>query len=95
MLDLYSNQYDRETLKNNIYCYKLMDIVKTQILDETFVVRYILNEKYQLHEEDKNITLDKVLFYQPHLHKNTITLLLLNYDSDEDSIPDFLEVSEK
>lgn len=48
MLDLYNNKYDRETLKANIFAVKLIDILKTQKLDLTFVVRYILQKKYWL-----------------------------------------------
>ena len=48
MLDLYNIKYDRKTLKNNIYAVNLTDILKTQILDITFIVRYILNDLYQL-----------------------------------------------
>ena len=44
MLDLYNKKYDRQTLKENIYAVKLVDILKTQTLDVTFIVRYILNE---------------------------------------------------
>ena len=67
MLDLYNNKYDRQTLKDNIYAVKLLDILKTQTLDVTFVVRYILNTKYQLHDEDQIITPQMVLKYQPHI----------------------------
>ena len=55
MLDLYNNKYDRKVLKENIYSVKLTDILKTQILDITFIVRYILSDLYQLTEEDKSI----------------------------------------
>ena len=41
MIDLYNNKYDRETLKQNIYAVKLIDILKTQTIDVSFVVRYI------------------------------------------------------
>jgi hypothetical protein len=52
MLDLYNNKYDRQTLKDNIYAVKLLDILKTQVIDVTFAVRYILNTKYQLDDDD-------------------------------------------
>ena len=44
MLELYHNKYDRKTLKNNIYNIKLIYIIKTQKIDVTFAVRYILNK---------------------------------------------------
>ena len=65
MLDLYNNKYDRETLKSNIYAVNLLDILKTQKLDLTFVVRYILQKKYWLVRED-SITIYEVIKYQPH-----------------------------
>ena len=46
MLDLYNNKYDRETLKKNIYAVKLIDILKTQIIDVSFAVRYLLNYSF-------------------------------------------------
>ena len=48
MLYLYNNKYDRETLKQNIYAVKLLDILKTQTLDISFIVRYILSDLYLL-----------------------------------------------
>jgi hypothetical protein len=90
MIDLFSKQYDRETLKKHIYAIKLIDILKTQKIDVTFAVRYILNTKYQLHEED-NITTPVVLQYQPHITYKSLQKELLNYDSDQDSVDNFDE----
>jgi len=89
MLDLYNNKYDRQTLKSNIYDVNLLDILKTQILDETFVVRYILNKNYQLTKEEQKITIKKVIFYQPHLSLKSLYDKFLEYMSDDDSIDDF------
>ena len=94
MLDLYNNKYDRETLKQYIYSVKLIDIIKTQTIDVKFAVRYILNEKYQLHEDD-NITAPMVLQYQPHITYQELQNELMNYESDDDSIEDFETVSNK
>jgi hypothetical protein len=88
MLDLYNNKYDRLTLKNNIYAVKLIDILKTQMIDISFAVRYILNKKYQLHEDDK-LTIYDVLQYQPHISFDGLVKYFNNYDSDDDSIDDF------
>jgi len=95
MLDLYNNKYDRKTLKENIYSLKLMDILKTQILDVTFIVRYILSDLYQIHETDMNISVEQVLKYQPHIDKEDLMDLLMNYNSDDDSIEDFQSFSER
>jgi len=89
MIDLYLKKYSRQTLKANIYTVKLLDILKTQIIDATFAARYILNEKYQLHKDDKNITFDIVLKYQPHIRKDDLYNQIINYESDDDSIEDF------
>jgi hypothetical protein len=94
MLDLYNNKYDRETLKQYIYSVKLIDILKTQTIDVTFAVRYILNQKYQLHEDD-NITAPIVIKYQPHITYQELQNEMLNYDSDDDSVEDFETVANK
>lgn len=94
MLDLYNNKYDRETLKKNIYAVKLIDILKTQHIDVSFAVRYILNKKYQLHSED-NITEKMVLFYQPHITRAALAIELSRYSPDDDSTDDFETVSRK
>jgi len=95
MLDLYNQQYDRETLKEYIYVVKLLDILKTQKIDVSFAVRYILNAKYQLHEEDQQISAPVVLKYQPHISYEELQKELNNYDSDDDSIDDFEKVSSR
>jgi hypothetical protein len=95
MLDLYNNKYDRQTLKENIYLVKLIDILKTQLLDTSFIIRYILSDLYQLTEEDKKITVDLVLKLQPHIKKYELLEQLINYNSDDDSIEDFETFSNK
>jgi hypothetical protein len=95
MLDLYNNKYDRETLKKHIYSVSLVDILKTQHLDASFVVRYILNNTYQLTKEEETINVDMVLKYQLHLTKTELFAEQLIYDSDHDSIDDFEDFSLK
>ena len=95
MLDLYNKKYDRDTLKENIYSLKLMDILKTQVLDVTFIVRYILNQLYQLNEEDQYIKVDTVIKYQPHINKKELISALIDYNSDDDSVEDFQSYSER
>jgi hypothetical protein len=94
MIDLYNNIYNRQILKNNIYAVKLIDILKTQKLDISFIVNYILNKKYQIHEDDK-ITIPIVLKYQTHIKPVELIFALMNYDSDNDSIDDFETISNK
>jgi hypothetical protein len=95
MLDLYNNKYDRQTLKDNIYAVKLLDILKTQVIDVTFAVRYILNQKYQFDEEDEKITPTDVLFYQPHITKNSLIFEMFKYKPDDDSVDDFETVANR
>lgn len=94
MLDLYNKKYDRKTLKEYIYAIKLLDILKTQTIDVKFAVRYILNKKYQLHEDD-NLTAPDVLKYQPHITYEQLQEALSDYDSDDDSVDDFQTVSNR
>jgi hypothetical protein len=95
MLDLYNNKYDRQTLKENIYAVKLMDILKTQTLDISFIVRYILSDLYQIHQEDKVISIYTVLKYQKHINEKELIETLNNYNSDDDSVEDFETVSNR
>ena len=95
MLDLYNIKYDRKTLKEHIYAVKLIDILKTQILDITFIVRYIMSDLYQLDKDDMNISIEDVLKYQPHINKKELEKALLDYNSDDDSIEDFQAFSER
>ena len=95
MLNLYNKKYNRETLKQYIYSVRLIDIVKTQKLDVTFIVRYILNPKYQLHEIDEYLNIDTVLMYQRHINRQNLEQEILNYSSDDDSVEDFETVSKK
>ena len=92
-MELHNKKYDRETLKNNIYLFNLVDILKTQKVDVTFAVRYLLNSKYQLSENEQLITPKMVLFYQPHINKFELLDEMLSYDSDDDSVDDFETVS--
>ena len=94
MMKLSDKQYDRETLKNNIYMFNLCDILKTQKIDVTFAVRYILNKKYQLHDDD-NLTAPDVLKYQTHITYAALQKAFLDYDSDDDSVDDFETISKR
>lgn len=67
MLDLYNNLYSRDVLKKNIYNLNLIDIIKTQYLDESFICKYILNSAYQLSREEEEIDVVLVLHYQTHI----------------------------
>ena len=95
MLDLYKKQYSRQELKAHIYELKLLDILKTQTLDITFIVRYILSDLYQIDEEDTRINIDTVIYYQPHINKYELIQQLTEYNSDDDSVEDFQSYAER
>jgi hypothetical protein len=95
MLDLYNKKYNRQTLKDHIYDVKLIDIVKTQHLDISFIVKYILSDLYQLHNDDKEINIQTILLYQKHIDVKELENALNLYNSDDDSIEDFESISKK
>jgi hypothetical protein len=77
MLDL-SIQHSEKILKKHIYEIHLMEILRTQKITAKFAVNYLLNEKYQLLNDEK-ITIKDVLHFQPHI---TIQMLISDHDSD-------------
>jgi hypothetical protein len=83
------NSVERIELKKRIYELSLFTILKKYKIDTTFVVRYILQKKYQLTPLEQTITLETILKYQPHLKKKEIVESFLDYNTDDDSIPDF------
>ena len=95
MLDLYEKQYDRQTLKDNIYAIDFFDLLKTQKIDATFAVRYLLNKKYDLEDKYKMITPGLIVKLQPHIKIQDLCFELTKYDSDDDSVTDFETVSNK
>lgn len=95
MLDLYKKKYDRQTLKDHIYAIDFFDVLRTQTIDATFAVRYILNKKYDLDDKYKIITPELVVRLQPHIKIEDLCLEIFNYDSDDDSVTDFETVSNR
>ena len=93
MLDLYNKQYDRQTLKDHIYAVNFFDLLKTQKIDTTFAVRYLLNKKYDLNDEYKILTPELVVRLQPNIKIEDLRFAILNYESDDDSVTDFETVS--
>ena len=94
MLNLKENQYDRQTLKNNIYAVDLLELLKTQHIDVTFAVRYLLNKNYDI-DNRYHITPQLVVEYQPHITLKSIFNETLQYQSDDDSVEDFESVSKR
>ena len=94
MLDLFKKKYDRKTLKDNIYAINFMDVLKTQKIDASFAVKYLMNKNYDLNDE-YNITADTVLKFQPHIKMFEILQQIMIYDPDYDSVDDFETVSKR
>ena len=94
MLDLFNNQYDRQILKDNIYAINFMDLLKTQTIDASFAVKYLMNKNYDLNDE-YTITADIIIKYQPHIKMFEILNETMKYDPDNDSVDDFETVSNK
>lgn len=80
MLDLYNNLYSRQILKKNIYALNLIDIIKSQHLDESFICKYILNPTYQLSREEEEIDVVLVLQYQTHISIEMLNLWVQKND---------------
>jgi hypothetical protein len=91
-LDLKNNKYSMDILKENIYNIDFLDILTTQKINENFAVNYILNEKFRLTQEEKNITIDDVLKFQPQLNKKLLLKLSIMGPHD-DNYPNFEEYS--
>lgn len=79
-MDLFTTQYSLEILTRNIYALPLNDILKTQKLNARFVAQFILNPQYQLTKEEEQLTINDVLFFQPHLILSEIVNEQLLYD---------------
>jgi len=95
MLDLFNKQYSRQILKDHIYAVDFFDLLRTQKIDATFAVRYLLNKNYDLDDKYKILTPELILRMQPHIKIEDLHNEILNYDSDDDSVSDFETVSKK
>ena len=78
--DLYKNKnfYTIDYLKENIKYFSLWGILHTQTLTPDFCVEYLLvpDNKYAKDEEDEEIYINNVLYWQTHITKEE----LLNCD---------------
>jgi len=91
--DLYKNKYTIDQLKSNIYGVSLLDILKTQYLTVDFCINYLLNEDFQLLEEETNISMYLITKYQDHI--SFLDLLEHTFNNNEKSkekaLFDFME----
>ena len=84
-----SSSKNPQQIEANKQLQDAIDLLKTQILDMSFIVRYILSDLYQFTDEDRDIDVDMVIKYQPHIQREKLMISLLNYNSDDDSVEDF------
>lgn len=66
-------QYDTNVLEKNLENLDMNVILRTQTLDIDFIVNFILNDKYQILESEKNIDIYDVLSFQKHIDKYKLT----------------------
>jgi len=70
-LDLKNYEYTEEYIIENLSKLDLTDIFKYQkTLTFNFVINYLLNEKYQITSNEKDIVIDDILRYHPYLKKD-------------------------
>jgi hypothetical protein len=74
--DLYKNKnfYSIDYLKENINDFSLWGILHTQTLTPDFCVEYLLvpDNKYAKDEEDEEIYINNVLYWQTHITKEEL-----------------------
>lgn len=75
-LDLYSHKFSIDILEKNIDNLDLLTLIKTQVLSYDFIIKYILNEEYQITPEEKTIDIYDVLNNQKHININELKKLL-------------------
>jgi hypothetical protein len=91
LLDLKNNKYNLDILKENIYAINLLEILKTQIIDEEFAVNYILNILFQFLPEEETITLMDVIKYQPQLNRDLLHKLIIIGPPPISTLPPFFD----
>ena len=62
---IYSNKENE--LISSITQVDLLDILKKETLSFEFVINYILNEQFQKTRKERDITVETVINYKPHL----------------------------
>lgn len=75
-------KYSIEELEKNIDNLNMKTIVNTQKLTVEFCVKYILNENYaQCNEEVDLLTIDYVMYNQPHLNAIELSNCYYSYNN--------------
>jgi hypothetical protein len=81
-MDLRNQQLSMAFLGQIIYAVDLVELLRTQTIDEVFAVNYVLNPQFQLTEEEEGITPGLVLQLQPHLDREKLLRLYVIGPSD-------------
>jgi hypothetical protein len=87
--ELYKNKnyYSVDYLKEHINDFTLWGILHTQTLTPDFCVEYLLvpNNKYAKDEEDEEIYINNVLYWQTHLTQEDLLTceFMLNYKDNK------------
>jgi hypothetical protein len=76
-LEELKNTYTIQELEliKNIDNLDLLSVLRNNKLSLKFCVNYILNEEYQTTRKERDITIDTVANYQPHLYEEIKKLL--------------------
>lgn len=79
--DLYKKKYSIRYLEENIMNLSNITILNTQIINEEFIAKYILNVNYyEGFEDNDKITEDYILKRQPHICREKLHLEIKNTD---------------
>ena len=78
-MELNKYKYTEETLIKNIHKLNLVEIYKYQDISFNFIVKYILNQDYQIMREETDICIDDVLLYNSHLESEFEVFLKKKY----------------
>jgi len=70
-LSLEYQKYSIDVLEENIHKLSLWKLLKTQILNREFCIKYILNDEHASCDEDTYITWQDVIQHQPHIAEDT------------------------
>jgi hypothetical protein len=77
-LDLYSFNFPINVLEKNIDSLDLITLIRTQKLSYEFIIKYILNNEYQITPEEKTIDIYDVVNNQPHIDLEQLKKLILS-----------------
>jgi len=71
-IDLYSHTFPIDILEKNIDSLDLLTLIKTQNLTYDFIIKYVLNEEFQITAEEKTIDIYDVVRCQQHIDINEL-----------------------